>query len=314
MASRRAIILESLDLWRHEGVLDEATYATLRARYEAAPDEDEPRDERASFGLLALQLVGGLLLGAAAVAAVVFANLKETQGALALEAVALAALAGGFALHRYGPAGREGLGDAALAASLVAATVGGFFPPERDAWAALLAAAIALAATLLSRGRSAIVALAGIAFSVATARAVVIPSDGSNDTLRHALWGLAVVAYAGLLVGLWRRIPWTSVALAVLVAPFAMASAFLLRDLGVTNSVAVELALGALLALVLGLGIWLSERGLVAGAAAGLLIDAIAFAFDVGGAGTALVVLLALGGLLVWQAEFLRGYFRRRNA
>jgi hypothetical protein len=74
-----------------------------------------------------------------------------------------------------------------------------------------------------------------------------------------------------------------------------------------------ELLVGAFLGALTGMGVWLGVRGLVASAAAGLTIDAVVFAFDVGGALTAVFVLLALGSLLVWQGQGIRRYFRSRR-
>ncbi|GEM_PF-5917838 len=308
MPSRRAIVLDEIERWRAEGLLDEATYDRLRWRASGMPEE--PEEDRASFGLQALQLVGGLLLGAAAVALMLVLHYQRDAGAILLDGIAAAALAGGLALQRAGGERQTGLADAACAAGLVAAGVAAFFPDERVTWAAWVGAALALVATFASRGRTPVVALASVAFAVATGRATM-PFDAS---LLHAAWWVASAAYVGLLLSLWRHEGWTSVALAAQVVPLTISVMRLLDDAGVHGSVSTELGVGAFLALVLGVGIALAERGLVAGAAAGLLIDAIVFAFDVGGAMTALLVLLALGGLLVWQAQVLRGWFRRRAA
>lgn len=315
MPTRREIVREEIEAWHREGVIDDATYERLVARG-AAPDArlDAPLDEgRAGVGLRALQIVGGLLLGAAAIALVTLLDIENTWGALLLVALGLAGCGLGLALDRRAAA-NPGLAEAAAAAGLVAITAAGMVGDQQTRALAfgLLAAAVALAILLAWRERGPMVTLSTVAFAIATAFAF---NEGlrSQERVAHALWLAALLAWGALLLR-WRRQLWASIALGLLVPALALAFGFVWDDATNMSSVALELAMGAYLGALLAVGIWSGDRGLTTAAGGGLVVDAVVFAFDVGGALTAFLLLLALGGLLVWQAELLRGYFRRREA
>lgn len=306
MSARRTILLDALEAWRRDGLVDEPTYARLRERVHA-----EPEPARRGFAADAMQFVGGLLLGAGLVALVVFLDLAERVEPWAFLAVGapLVALGVAGALRRAAP----GLVEAALAGGLVPmlVAVGASFDEGVSLAVPALVALAGIGIVVLRRGEGPSVLVASVAFVWGSARATLLRDDflmEAPDMTMRSLWLLALLGYGALLV-VWREKLWTAISLGLLVAPLTLAFGLLLEPLEL-ESVAMELAIGAFLGALLGVGIWLRSRGLVAGAAAGLTVDAVTFAFDVGGAGTAVVVLLALGGLLVWQAEFVRGYLR----
>lgn len=313
---RRDVILEELRRWRAEGAIDAHTARALEARYQAegpAPAAAAPR--KSGFATGALQFVGGLLLGAAVVALVIFLDVDDDVAPWLMLLLGASAAGVGLALHASMPE-REGLGEALLSAGLIPIVVAAVFSLDGsespDLFLGLLAAAAAVAAHALRKGRGPSVIVAGAGFTVASfAVADFQLFFGEPNLGRRLLWLAALLGYLGLLLA-WRRETWSTVGLALFVGPLVMGFLFVLEGFGVHDTVAIELLLGGWLALLLGVGIWLGNRGLVTGAAAGLTIDAIAFAFELGGPGTAVVVLLALGGLLVWQAEFLRAWFGGR--
>lgn len=328
MSTRRQILLDALDDWHREGSIDEPTWRFLRSRYEHAPPGEldaplapaaEPAEplasaprEKGAFAFDAMQFVGGLLLGAATIALVLYLDVPDANVPWVLLGLAGIGMAAAAAA-RYGLGeAKAGLTEAALAAGLVpAAVAGGYAIDDGPTLAAAGAAVLAIAAQLLRRGQGPSSVLAAAAFSLGSV-AVVFRDIGSEPSLAQAfLWFAVLSGYLAFLL-IQRRIGWTGVAAGAMAIPLTIAwIVLMMQTFDHLESVAVELLVGLLLAALMGVGIWLSTRALVAAAAAGLTIDAIVFAFDVGGALTALVVLVTLGGLLVWQAQLIRSYFGR---
>lgn len=320
MTSRRGVILDELERWRAEGAITDDFYDTMRTRYESMPDEPLPATgagaatarDRGGFAVSAMQLVGGILLGAALVALVAFLDLDEAIGPWVMLLFGFIGIIVGVAVHYMAP-GKDGLEEAAFAAGLiplaVATVIGGIttFDYEPQLMGGI-AAALSAAVYVVRRGHGPVVVLAGAAYAMATLAIAQITLFGdANPTL----WLLLLLAFGALLL-VWRDELWTTVGLGLYVIPVTAAFIGVLTEqANVDSSEAIELLVGAFLGVLMGLGVWLGNRGLVAGAAAGLTIDAVIFANELGGPGTAVVVLLVLGGLLVWQAEFLRRYFAR---
>jgi hypothetical protein len=341
-------ILRELDAWLADGLITSEQHARLRARIEAqraaalppradaalgiahpiAPDAPAAAgtrgERRGAMAVDWLQFVGGLLLGAALVALVAYlvpANSArtntDTPRALLLFGLGVFAIGVGIAaymaLSRQGRA--PGLGDAAMAAGLVPLSISAFgLVDAKLQWLAYLAALAPVAVHVVRRGQGPLAVLAGAAFALITfaASEFGLFSGNAKDPGAY-VWLGALLAYGAFMLTT-RRETWTTVTLGLYVAPLAGSFARILSDSGIADSRTIELLMGAFLAAILGVGVLLQNRGLVAGAAAGLTIDAVVFAFDLGGPLPALVLLLVLGGLLVWQAEFLRGYFRKRAA
>lgn len=341
MPTKRQILLGELDAWRREGVLDEATHVLLRSRYENAPRSDEldadaihgpgPRrgadaetiegGSKRSFAADSMQFVGGLLLGAGLVALLVFLDVgSESAPYVLLGLGALMVVPAMVGAMRGAP---SGLVEAGLSGGLVPILVGvgtaidasrqpGDFGATTEVLVPLLVALLTIGILVLRKGEGPTTLVAGGGFVFAVAAATLLREDflfGDPTMATRWTWFLAQLGLAGLLA-MWRGKLWTEISLAALVIPATMAFVLLLEPLSL-EALGYELVIAIWLAPILAGGIFLGSRGLVTGAAAGLTIDAVAFAFEIGGPGTAVVVLLALGGLLVWQAENVRRYFRR---
>lgn len=335
--TRREILRRELDAWHAEGVLDEATYRLLRSRYDHAPPGEldaplvspggggagaasgrpEPvrpgeAEDRRSRAADVTQFVGGLLVGAAMVALVVFLGYDGAAAELPLAMLGGVLLAGAVAAQLRVGETHASLVEAAYAAGLVPLGVAAAMGFDNDAALGPLVLALVVGAHAFKRGRGASIALCAIVFAIGSAAVSMQLFDDTRGT-QPGLWLVLLSGYLALTL-VWRRDRWSDVSAGLLVLPMTLAYLFLLDQAFETDStllleVAVALFLGALF----GIGLWLSSRGLVAAAAAGLTIDAIVFAFDLGGAGTALVVLLALGGFLVWQGQAIRAYFAKRH-
>lgn len=338
MPTKRGMLLDEIDQWREEGILDEHTHRVLRSRYEntvrspemdreifapisavkappGAPTDAAPESSAAprSFAADSMQFVGGLLVGAGLVALVIFLDLQASAPyiLLLLGALLLApAMVGAFR------GSHPGLVEAGLAGGLVPMLVGvarSMDFPASDLVVPLLVAVVCIGVVALRRGEGASTLVAGGGFAWTLAAATVLRDRGTFGSAEQAtLWFLSLCAFA-VLLAVWRGKRWTEITLAVLVLPATIALVLLLQPYELAY-LGTQLAIAVWLAPVLALGILFRSRGLVTGAAAGLTLDAIAFSFEVGGAGTAVVVLLALGGLLVWQAEAVRRYYRPRTS
>lgn len=307
--ARRALIAE-LDKWRQEGVITSEQQETLRARYSTPIEPDGSETESESRGLAAsawFQLVGGLLLGAGLIALVVFLELQEPASGYVMMGLGVLALAAGYAAHQTAPE-RRGLSDAALAAGLVAVGVASPVASNSNPWVALLGAALGALVFAWRRGASPVAVAAAAVFVSGTFSFANSSLFTSDDASAFVAWGALLAFGAFMLV--WRAEFWTNVALAPYVGAIAVSFFMVLDAVNVSGSEATELWLGAHFAILFGIGIYLGARGLAIGGAAGLTIDAVVFAFDVGGALTAVVLLLTLGGILVWQAELVRNYLR----
>lgn len=323
MPTRREIILDELDRWLADGTLTPEEHARLRARYAsdaeaarldaplgagAATVGAVPRDARGSFAVNAMQFVGGLLLGAALVALAFFLKLDGAALPWGLFLFGVAGVGGGIALQFLAP-DRDGLVEALLAAGLVPVALSGL-APDSPTLVGTLAMALAVITFVLRRGRGPSVVVAGAAFVVASFGAAGPEFLGESTRTAYIWWALLIGF--GCLMLVWREEAWTSAGFALYVGPLVAAFLFVAdQEWQVAEGAPLELLVGGYLALLLLGGILLGIRGLVAGSATGLTVDAVVFAADLGGPGTAVVVLVVLGGLLVWQAELVRAYFGR---
>lgn len=333
MTTRRRILADALDEWRASEALDEPTHARLRGALDRAPPSPDLDEDLAvtasapagpgapgtgrSFAADAMQFVGGLLLGAAIIALTVFLDVPDDVAPWVLVLSGALLVAAGLAAASRGL--RGSLVDAALAAGLVPLVVGGIQSITGSVDRApvgvlpILATLLAGSIAPLRRGEGPGTFLGVLAFTIMSWAAVF---QGENAffsdpaALPRFLW-LAVLLVYGALLLLWRSRVWVGATLGFYVAPLTLAFANIL-DLWPLTSLGTEVALGVFLGALVVAGVALGARGLVAGASAGLTIDAVVFAFDLGGAGVAVVVLLSLGGLLVWQAEVVRRYFGQR--
>jgi len=329
--SRREVLIEALGAWRAAGDIDDETHERLARRVtgepvvayapraeasalgeaSAAEGVQAPRVGR-GFGADSMQFVGGLLVGAGLVALVIFLDVGEDVGQWLFLGIGVTVILGAVLLHFSAGESRRSLIDAAFAVGFVPLGVGAtqeIFQADSPL-PALLAFATALGVHVLLQGRGPATFLATACASLASLGAVLQFFD-DIDATAAMIWLLLLLGYLALAL-IWRRESWSAASAGALVIPISIAFIMFLVDaLGDPDSVAVEISLGLLLGALLGVGIWLGVRALVASAAGALTIDAVVFAFDIGGPGTAVVVLLALGGLLVWQGRGIRDYLRR---
>ena len=307
----RELVLEA-EGWVEEGVVSRAQADALRARYApllSQPGRYTPPDrhaERASGGLLAefLYALAGVLVGAAAIVVIaVGLQMEDTLGLFSAAGGIL--IAAGVLVHLR--ADRPLVGDALLAAGLVPLTVASF-PGGSDLYGALAMIA-ALALLLWRRDVTFLPSLAVVAFSIGAAATFFELFEQGENTA----WFLAQAALLAGVVASDRMLRGADSGLAGALAVGGVAFSFVLfldETASTLTSEGAELALGALMLAVLGVGVWLRHRGVAVGAAIVVGGDAVVFAFDVGGVLLGTGILLALAGVLVWQAEFLKRVLR----
>lgn len=304
--SEARVALEAARRWNERGMFKPGAFERLEGELVVVAREDEP-----GLAMQAFYAVGGLMLGAATAA---LFGLLRLEGALGssdpaawgfFAACAIALLGTGAALLL---AGQRDLGDALLLAGVVPAAVTlGPTPPAEVLW--LLPTLVGLG-LVAARNRGYILPIVGLALALASLPFVLYRSLPEEPA---SLWWLlcAGAAWAGAVT--WNRASppaWDDEASAS--ATLALAAAWL----GVTIHVVQpgfdaghEVVLGVFLLALLGVGVLLRQRGAVFAAAAALTVDAIVFAFDLGGPTTGLVVLLLIAGGLITTATLLR---RRR--
>lgn len=311
--SRRAVILEEIERWRAEGMLDDDEYVFLRSRYDqgrdprldSAPDATVAEEASSpSPAAYATHLVGGLLLGAAVVALIqFFVPIGGWQPLAALIVSALAMGAAVVAEMRRGALAAE----AGLAAGIVAAGSVPFYAVS-PALLGGIAAALAVGVALLRRGRTPLSLLATAAFFVGAQHMARVDLLAAAPAGAEGALMLSLGAFGALLVA-HRRERWGGHALALHACAMTLAAFPLLDALGTTDPGVAALAVGGMLGALFLLGLQLDARPLVAVTSAMLTFAAIAFAFLALGPALAAIVLLLLGAVLVWHAETVRGYF-----
>jgi hypothetical protein len=316
-----ALALELARRWTREGLMPPASLAALEARHRA--DAERAADPHAeSFGSGVLYALGGILLGCAVFA---FYVLLQDNGAFTYEQgesvapwlfLAWGALcsAGAFAIDQV--ARRPRLGDAFHIAALVAVTASGF--PDADRlYLGFVAMAFAAGVLWYRRERFLVPFLAITALNVALVSVLFgRVARLADEEAAFTIWFWYAVAQLPLLAVASRktRWPWPNMSLAA--ATLLVAGSFLgyyfdvleevLPDFPGDAEVFVAMLMGAALAA----GLALREKGMVLAAALAIAIDAIVFAFDVGELVGGLLALLAVAGLLIWQAGSLRRYLR----
>ena len=317
----------ALDLarqWAREGLLPPASLQVLEARHRAdaarAADPADPDAE--SFGSGVLYALGGILLGCAVFA---FYVLLQENGAFSYEDgekvapwlfLAWGALcsAGAFAIDLV--VRRPRLGDAFHVAALVAVTASGF-PDADGTYLGFVAMAFAAGVLWYRRERFLVPFLALTALNVALASVLFgRVRDVSDEEAALALWFGYAMAQLPLLAVASRKTTWPWPATSLAAATLLVAGTFLAFYFDVLEEVLpdfpgdAEVYLALLMGAALAAGLALREKGMVLAAALAIAIDAIVFAFDVGELVGGLLALLAVAGLLIWQAGALRRYLR----
>lgn len=295
--------------WVDEGIVEPDQAQRILERY-----EDERRVEATSTSDRTTALLYGtaaVLLGAAAIA-FVEVGLGVTQDGAWLLGLGLAIGAAGGVLHRVAP-DRDLLVDTLLAASMAPLATSTWTVTDPQAPLLYAVPAIGVPAFLLvwRRRQPFVPPLAVIGFSV-SAGAIsfeLLREAGISEGTSAAIWMvLQVILVSGLvLVDRWLEDEDATapVALSVLALAGSLI-AFLVESVELQDGQTIELVLGGLMTLVLVAGIPLQHRGLILGASIALGIDAIVFAFDVGGVFFGSALLLSLAIALIVQAETIK--------
>lgn len=312
----------ALDLarqWAGENLLSPGSLATLEARY-ANDARDDP--DRESFGSGVLYGLGGVLLGSAVFALLV---LLEDNGFIAnqdMNQVApwlfllWGALCAGAAFALDLLAHKPRLGDSLHVAALLAMTASGF-PRADDLPLGFLAVLYAAAILWYRRSRFLVPFLAIVAVNVAIASILFgrLARTVNEDTAT-LVWFLYAVAQLPILVMASRATKWPWPTFSLAAGTLLVAGSFLAFFFNVGEEVLpdfdgdAEVYLALLMGGALAAGLVLREKGMVLAAALAIAIDAIVFAFDVGEVIGGLLAILAVAGLLIWQAGSLRRYLR----
>lgn len=299
-------ILEEARQWADEGLLGAEALSTIETRY--APLVDQEGD---SLPVRLLYALGGLLLGAAAIALVVFADVSEAWRAPSLFALGLVGLAAGGALMALR---QEGFTDAAFLAGLVPMTFAAAPFTEGTVAYAVAAAAAPLVVLGLRHHQDITAAAAAAAFAFALPLAVFQVADQAGDPDGFSVvWWIAMAgATAGALLLDRFEARFRGDAVAA-IAAVGMAAA----TLGVTADWidpswdgAFEVILGAVELGLLAVGLTLRQKGLIVGSSAVVIVDAIVFAFHVGNELWGLATLVAFALVLFTQARLLRRWLR----
>lgn len=251
----------------------------------------------------AVHALGGLLLGAATVALVQFfvpTSFWQPIVALAL-AVAMTALARW--IDRRGDA-RSAL--TLRCASLVGAGAVPFFPIAPPPLSAL--AAFVAVVPLVGRATPVASALLAVPCFFVNARHATGADMLRGDDVVAELIVLAALLGFGALLVRRRAERWGGWALALHAVAIAATTLPLLDAMRVTDAGIAALAVGVALGLLFALGLRLRVRALVTTTAALLAFAAASFAFLALGPALAALVLLCMGGALVWQGEHIRSY------
>lgn len=295
---------EEVAAWIDEDLISKEQGDAILDRYATTDDEG---DQGADWTTALLYGTAAVLVGAAALA-LIYVGFDLDQKKFPLLALGLALAGAGIGLALRDP-DRDLLADVLMGASLAPLALA---PWEADETGgaflfALVGLGVPLAYLVWRRERPFLPTLSVLAISVASAgTAWNIFEPHATDAQVAFFWmGLQAALVIGL-VAVDRRLreedATTPVALATMVLAGSLI-AFFAATLNIEDSVIIELALGGTMTGVLFAAVPLRHRGLVIGASVALGVDAIVFAFDVGGVFFGTILLIGLAILLIVQAE-----------
>jgi hypothetical protein len=295
------------DGWVEDGVVSPEQVKALLERYAAL---DDPAGPGAVSGMAAaLYATAGVLIGAAGVA-LVYVGSEWRHSTWPLVAVA-ASLAVAAAVLRFARPAAWLLADAIFVGALVPLA---FAPvvesPQTGPAIGALVLPVAFAVWRRNGPFAIPVALIAASIGAACTSSALAPND--ELTAHGAFMGFQLLLLIGVVV--LDRVRGKESAAAGALAVVGMTVALLVRLLdspGDSSSRGIEVSLGLAALVMTFAGGVVRHRGVTVGACGVLGLDAIAFAFDLGGVLTGTIVLAATAGLLIWQAEFLRRYFRQ---
>ncbi|HWG91521.1 MAG TPA: hypothetical protein VNZ52_11800 [Candidatus Thermoplasmatota archaeon] len=307
-------LAEESTAWVQEGLITPDARDGILGRY-ADPSLLTPSRERArdhSALTVILYTLAGLLVGAATLALffTLIENFNTQETNLPLLVMGILLLGAGAAL-KFSRPGFLFAESLLIAAIIPLATASVDENNRAFARPLLLLAAGALA--LYPHFRLPVSALAIVGYGLAGFMIIDVFFEGTEATGFFAALVLMAVLLASI-VTVDRHVLGRdrTDATAVATIGLGIATAAWLGETMDMNwsSELIEVALGLVMLVVMGIGLLVSHRGIALGAAAVIAVDAIVFAFDVGGVFLGTVSLLAVAGLLIWQAEFLKRYLR----
>jgi hypothetical protein len=315
------LALELARQWTGERLMPPASLQVLEARYRGDATRAADPDAE-SFGSGVLYALGGILLGCAVFA---FYVLLQDNGAFSPEegervapwlflAWGVLCSAGAFAIDLA--VRRPRLGDAFHLASLVAVTASGF-PDADGTYLGFVAMAFAAGVLWYRRERFLVSFLALSALNVALVSVLFgRVARVADEEAALTIWFWYAIAQLPLLAVASRKTTWPWPTMSLAAATLLVAGTFLGYYFDVLEEVLpdfpgdAEVYVAVLMGAALAIGLALREKGMVLAAALAIAIDAIVFAFDVGDLVGGLLALLAVAGLLIWQAGALRRYLR----
>lgn len=294
--------------WVEDELISPTQARRIHERY--ASGEGARSSAGSDWARTLLYATSAVLFGAAAIA-LVFVGIDPATVQPYLAVVGAAFLAAGVGLHVVRPQ-RDLLVDAMLAAALAPLAVATLDPSVStgQTWAYGLPT-IALAVAYLSwrRGQPFLPTLAVVGFTAAAAGTAFNGTEAVADGA--FVWLSAQGALLAGLAAVDRALADAEGTTPVALATLGLAGClipFLWESIGVDSAETLELLLGGVMLLVLVIGVVIEHRGLLIGAAVAVGIDAIAFAFTVGGVWLGIGVLVGLAVVMIWQAEHLKSW------
>ncbi len=296
-------LLAAAEAWHEEGLLQEGAIDTLRARLQRVST---------SWGQQLLAGLAGVLLAAALVTLLLVNDADAGGVAIFLALASLACAGGGYAVGRTKWAGYVDafwLAALSLGGTSMVVSTQDFTAP---ATSMLAVAVFAGAHAIWWTGHRSGIAAIGAAITSLVALPMAIEVSILRDDSGAIAW--AVIAFVMLLLwvaaGRLLDKPWrhrvNGLATMAYTVPFVV-MLFEVSERPVVDGFA-ELALGGVMLLLILAASFLRERGVLVGAVLVLAVDAIVYAFDVGGATVGVIVLVATAVGLLFQAGALRRY------
>lgn len=305
-SSFRDRLEDEVAAWVEEGLVGEAQAEQILARYETTEAEAD-----GAWTRTLLYATAAVLFGAAAIA-LVFVGIDPDPVRPYLAGLGAALVGIGVGVHVLAPE-RDLLSDALLAAALAPLALAPFEPGANPgaAWAYGSATLAVCCVYLVRRHRQPFLPTLTVVGFTAAAGGTTFTAIDAEGQAAFAWLAVQCLLLVGLTAG--EELGDAQLTTPVALATVAFAGSlipFLLETVGLESAETVELVLGGFMLAVLGAGIGLEHRGLLVGAALALGVDAIAFAFTVGGVWTGIGVLVGLAVVLIWQAEHLQAWVR----
>lgn len=293
--------------WQSKGMFKSGAFAHIEKTLGPVADEGSP-----SLAMQSFYAIGGVMLGAASAALyglLELNNILQGEHSAWFFFLIFAVLFGGVAVGTR-MAGQAELADALAIATLVPTAIMLGPRPVNDG---LYFLPVLLAGAMLAwRHRAHLVPLLSLGVLCVGLPIALFQTIGDDWSLGdQASWAwlaTAVLVFAGTIV--WTRLQdlkWEMEGLGATTIAAAMAWINVVAEVIEPTfdggyEVIIALGLGALI----GVGVLLKERVIIFVSGIALAIDAIIFAFDIGGPTTGLIVLLAMAGGLIAVATILR--------